>query len=351
MANIARLGQSRGVDREAANAARFRPGMRGGHYESWFQRANHPERREAFWIRYTIFVPKGRPEDAVGELWGVYFAPGRVTAVKEVHPLAACHFGDAGLDVRVAEATLSEGELRGSAALGGHRLGWDLRWSGAGEPLLLLPERLYEGSFPKAKALVGAPLARFDGRLEVDGAAVEVDGWVGSQNHNWGVKHTDEYAWGQVAGFDEAPDAFLEVSTARLHLGPVRTPWLTPLVLRLDGREHRLSGILRAATRNRGRYDVGELRWSFAAGDGDVRIEGTIDAGVEDFVALPYDNPPGGTKICLNTKVARCVLDVQVGGRTVRLQSHRAAFEILGDEPHPRIPVIDAPSWDRLGPS
>ena len=33
--------------------------------------------------------------------------------------------------------------------------------------------------------------------------------WIGSQNHNWGRKHTDSYAWGQVAGFDDAPQTFL----------------------------------------------------------------------------------------------------------------------------------------------
>ena len=53
-------------EREAWNGARFEPADAGGHYESWFQRANHPTRREAFWIRYTVFSPAGRPEDAVG---------------------------------------------------------------------------------------------------------------------------------------------------------------------------------------------------------------------------------------------------------------------------------------------
>jgi hypothetical protein len=44
---------------------------------------------------------------------------------------------------------------------------------------------------------------------------------VGSQNHNWGSRHTDHYAWGQVAGFDDDPDAFLELSTARVRVGPL----------------------------------------------------------------------------------------------------------------------------------
>jgi hypothetical protein len=42
------------------------------------------------------------------------------------------------------------------------------------------------GGFPKAKALVGTPSAVFEG----------------------GSRHTDRYAWGQVAGFDEDAEAF-----------------------------------------------------------------------------------------------------------------------------------------------
>ena len=49
---------------------------RGGHYESWFLRANHPHKPQAFWIRYTLFVPADdRP--ALGELWAIWFDAGR----------------------------------------------------------------------------------------------------------------------------------------------------------------------------------------------------------------------------------------------------------------------------------
>ena len=50
------------------------------------------------------------------------------------------------------------------------------------------------------------------------------------------------------------------------------------------------------------------------------------------FVGLPYRNPPGGVKTCLNTKIAACELTLKVGGveRTMRSAS-RAAFEILTD--------------------
>ena len=77
-------------------------------------------------------------------------------------------------------------------------------------------------------------------------------GWIGSQNHNWGSAHTDRYAFGQVAGFDDAPDTFLEVATVKAKIaGPVMTPWLTTLVLRHDGREHALVA-LRKALRGEG---------------------------------------------------------------------------------------------------
>jgi len=318
------------------NGARFVHGSDKGAYESWFQRANHPSRPLAFWIRYTIFSPRGRPADAIGELWAVWFdgEKQRVVAVKEEHPLSACRFAGRGLDAHVASAHLDHERLTGSASRGGHTIGWDLRYGSDAPPLLLLPERLYEGGFPKAKALVGAPLARYEGTLEVDGERVVVDGWVGSQNHNWGSEHTARYAWGQVAGFDDAPDAFLEVSTARVRIGPVLTPMMTVLVLRLGAEELRFSSIPRAL-RAKGRY--APFEWSFETGDRETTITGTISAAAWSFVALPYYDPPGRTKTCLNSKLARCELTVSRRGqptRTLRTAS-RAAFEILSNEPAP----------------
>ncbi len=157
--------------RDAWNGARFRPGSGDGHYESWFQRANHPSRPLAFWIRYTIFQPAGRPGDAVGELWAVWFdgETGRIAALREAFPLARCRFATDRLEVTIGRARLSDAGLSGEAAGQGHRMAWDLRLAGGGAPLLLLPRDLYDRSLPKAKALVGSPNAIYDGRLAVDG--------------------------------------------------------------------------------------------------------------------------------------------------------------------------------------
>ena len=178
-------------------------------------------------------------------------------------------------------------------------------------------------------------MARFNGSLTVDGEAIEVSDWVGSQNHNWGAKHTDLYAWGQVAGFDNEPDSFLEVATARLKIGPVWTPFMTPIVLRYRGEEIALNALLQTI-RARASFDY--LTWHFHSRTNAISLDGTISAPREAFVGLRYSNPPGGVKQCLNTKIATCELTVTrmdtAGKRIIeRLTTkHRAAFEILTDD-------------------
>jgi hypothetical protein len=328
-------------ERSAWNRSRLDPSRTVGHYESYFQRANHPTRPLAFWIRYTVFSPEGRPQDAVGELWAIYFdgERERITAVKSEVPLARCRFDRTCLSVQVGEARLNEVLLTGATASGGHSIAWDLEYRGDEAPLLLLPESLYEGGFPKAKALVGTPNARFVGTLAVDGEAVAIDGWVGSQNHNWGRRHTDRYAWGQVAGFDGVPDSFLECSTAQIKLGPLWSPRFSLVVLRVEGETYAINALGRAAlARGRWRY----FDWSIHTRQRGVEVEVEFSAPRERFVGLRYANPPGGSKVCLNSKLARASVTLRRPGRpALRLVSdHRAAFEILTDDDAHGVPVV-----------
>lgn len=321
------------ADRARHNRCRYVPGH--GHYESYFLRANAPGRPLAFWIRYTIFAPKGDPSRAEGELWALVFdgEHGRIHAGKAVAPLDACTFDNpaGGLKVEVAGAQLQEGWLTGGLrADDGTPIGWTLTHDAPQPPLLLLPEGYYDRGFPKAKALVGAPLARFQGELRLGDRSVGVDGWVGSQNHNWGPQHTDHYAWGQVAGFDDdGADVFLECAMPRLKLGPLWTPFLPVVVVRTPRWEIAINTIAQAL-RNRGRLDG--LSWSFQARDGATRVRATFEGDPNAFVGLRYRNPGGHDKVCLNSKIAACTLEVQEGGETrVYRTRDRAAFEILDD--------------------
>jgi len=315
------------------NHARY-SGQVQGHYESFFQRANHPERPLAFWLRYTVFSPKGCPENAIGELWAVFFngETNSHVALKKEMPFSECFFNTCAFDVRVGAARLGPGRLSGSVENGRESISWDLSCQGESSPLLLLPQKLYLTKLPAAKSLVTLPFAHFTGAMTVNNETVDIADWLGSANHNWGFKHTDLYAWGQVAGFDGEQDSFLELATARIRIGPFLTPPFTPIVLRHRGREHALNGLLRTV-RAQGAFSC--FTWRFFSEDPQVRIDGTITAPPEAFVGLTYYNPPGGTKTCLNSKIASCELrfaDKMKGTVEILRTKNRAAFEILIDE-------------------
>jgi hypothetical protein len=322
------------IGRTRVNWTRYQPEETTGHYESFFQRANHPSRPLAFWIRYTIFSPKKQPENALGELWAIYFdgETGNHVVVKKEVPLRQCTFKTSEFFVNISDSSLEPGRLQGSAASDSHTISWDLGFGGGETPLFLLPLKSYGKRLPKAKALVGLPMAMYNGSISVDGEDINIVNWIGSQNHNWGSKHTDYYAWGQVAGFDSYPDSFLEVISARFKVGPFWTPLMTLLVLRHKGEEIALNGLIQSI---RATASINYFNWNFKSETDRIRIEGMVSARREDFVGLKYYNPPGGIKYCLNSKIASCELKIthKQSNRVDSLSTrHRAAFEILTDD-------------------
>ena len=190
---------------------------------------------------------------------------------------------------------------------------------------------MYSAGFPKAKSCVPLPLASFNGVLRVDGREVRIENWVGSQNHNWGSKHTDLYAWGQVAGFENSPGSFLEVATAKVRIGPFWTPRMTTVVLRHRGKEYALNSTTQMLYAH---GEFGYFHWQFGSITDEIGISGRMWADRSHFAGLNYYNPPGGSKHCLNTKLAACHLKLTLpnGASEFLATDHRAAFEILTDK-------------------
>ncbi|NUN12446.1 MAG: hypothetical protein HUU55_02285 [Myxococcales bacterium] len=316
-----------------------------GHYESYFQRANHPNRPLAFWIRYTVFSPRNRPKDAVGELWAIYFngESHKITAVKENIPITRCRFAPYGLNIQVGQATLDNQVLQGQSSALGNTIAWQLQYESPSPPLCLLKPQYYTAPFPKAKALVGSPFAVYHGNLTVNDETIAIDGWVGSQNHNWGSQHTDRYAWGQVCGFDNSADTHLEIATAKVKIGPsffpIRTPWMTMAVLRYQGRDYAFNDMV-TALRATAEYDF--RVWRFSTQCHGVQLEGRMETTAVDFIGLPYDNPPGGRKTCLNSKIATAEIRLSFPGEppVTLFSKHRAAFEILTDDNNHGVEVL-----------
>ena len=308
-----------------------------GHYESWFLRANHPSEPRALWLRHTFFRPEGNPEATCGELWAAWFDQ-KVTGVREELPLGRCYAGTGALDLSFGDARWTDGQLRGEAKNGGHTIGWDLRYDRAGEPTPIYGAWAYKGSFPKAKQVTVVPHATVSGRFVVDGETYEVSKWPGCQSHNWGERHTDEYAWVQASGFDQAPDAYLEGGTGRLKIGGRWTPQLSAGVLRFEGQHYLLSKPL-AMIRAEGRAEGLAMDVRMSTDELDVRWH--VEAPRERFIAFKYRNPPGGALACLNSKVARLELTVTPKGKPSRtLTTARAALELLVPEDDVRVAEV-----------
>ncbi|UXA12268.1 hypothetical protein KXD97_31020 [Mycobacterium sp. SMC-8] len=302
------------------------------YYESRFVRANDPERARALWLRHTLLLPtEGEP---AADVWVMVFDPAGHRAVKQQFPLEEAVFTDE-WTTRIASASLDQTVACGGLA----DARWDLRITASGrQPVRVLSDRAYRARFPTAKTMVRDPLARFDGHVDVAGRHVEVDGWRGSVNHNWGTRHTPAYAYGQVCGFDNAPESTLEIVTARAALGPVLLPGVTLFVFRHDGQQFAVRSIA-GSMQSHGRYTP--FTWTFGARVGEQMIEGEITTVPTDVIGLTYTDTHGGVKYCYNSAIASCRM--QVAGKAferAELVSERAMFEILTDDRLDSVPLL-----------
>jgi len=301
------------------------------YYESRFIRANNPHRPQALWLRSTLLLPTaGVP---VADVWVMVFDPDAAgnRALKQPYPIDQADFGYHTWTARIGATTIDDQSARGSISSAQRSARWDLRTTpGTEKPVKLLTDRGYKARFPTAKTMVRHPLARFDGSLELDDVSVGVDGWTGSVNHNWGRRHTPAYAFGQVCGFDDAPESTLEIVTARAAVGAVSLPPVTLFVLRHAGREHAVRSIL-AARHTRGEYVP--FSWSFGARVGGLTLEGEIAAEPRDVIGLTYTDTNGESKYCYNSAIATCRIQLSradVGSAELTAR-RRAMFEILTD--------------------
>ncbi|WP_319435591.1 hypothetical protein [Mycobacterium sp. RTGN5] len=305
------------------------------YYESRFIRANHPDRAQAIWLRWTLLMPV--PGEAVADVWVMLFDPDGAgnRAIKVPHPMTEADYLSDPWSARIADTVIDDAGARGT--LDG--AGWDLAIAPGDEPVVkLLTDRSYTAKFPTAKTQVRHPLARFDGTLVLDDTTVAVESWRGSVNHNWGSKHTPAYAFGQVCGFDDQPNSSLEVVTARAAVGPLRLPAATLFVLRHAGWEIAVRSVL-ATRHTRGTYEP--FRWTFGGRADDFELRGEISAEPRDVIGLTYTDTNGKTKYCYNSALANCRITLSGNGLDAELTaSRRAMFEILTDERLDSVPVL-----------
>ena len=171
---------------------------------------------------------------------------------------------------------------------------------------------MYRARLPRTKLTSPAPGARVQGKIELaDRPALRLDGWRGMVGHNWGAEHAERWIWLHGVGFEQAPEAWLDVALGRIGVAGRLTPWVANGALSIGGRRLRVGGVGKArAARERER---GALR---AAPAGSARpadrcegegAEGQRGAGGTAIGATPTRT--GGEHEVVNCSIAAIELD------------------------------------------
>lgn len=327
------------------NALRYRPGD-AGHVESYFLRANAPDRKLAFWLKATVFAP--RADSAIAELWCIVFDAenGRYWSEKRTVPFELARFDGDPMSIEIAGAQFllaPDGYVRGSIEGEGGPCRWDLNWQAddgpLGERLCILPsEKMIDGSFPRSTPLTPFPSLTMDGTIEVWGETLQIEGWQGMQGHNWGDEHAWEYAWGQCPFMDDAGEPFCwaEGFSARTRIAGRVTPIISALVVRRHDRQYRFDRLV-DLWRQKATIDLDNYRWKLQLRGPDGEAALSMVAEPDEMVCLGYHNPDGRLSYCLNSKLARVDLRVNpINEASFECSNdHGGALEFLRNSPDP----------------
>jgi hypothetical protein len=284
-----------------------------GGYESWFVSARDPLSRRALWIRHTRHRPRQGPESVALWCTVIDHDHGQPPAVlKQV--FSAFPRG----------AAAGPGQFRGQATMGQHSARWEVAITGEQPPLRpLRPPVLYRAPLPRTKLEATVPDGEVTGMLELEGRKVIVSGWRGTVGHNWGSEHADSWVWLHAAGFDAAPEAWLELVLARIRVGPARSPWTAMGALSLGGQRILLGGLGR-----RPRADVQPNRLTVDVPSPNARLQLSVTADDDDSVTVAYTDPGGGIRTVRHAALAGVDLILhRPGNRKETLSSSRGVYE------------------------
>jgi hypothetical protein len=222
--------------------------------------------------------------------------------------------------------------FQGDAVMDGRAAHWDLALSSKEPPLRpLRPAALYRAPVPRTKLIAVIPDGLADGTVGIDGRVIDVSGWRATAGHNWGTEHADSWVWLHAAGFPGAPEGWLELVLAKVRVGPALLPWTAFGALHLGSELIPLGGLTRKATASPA---PGQLTATMHAPG--ARLTITVAARPEDTVAVPYEDPAGGTRIVSHAALARVELTLErPGAAAASLATDDVAYEYGTSRPVP----------------
>ncbi|MGB0120683.1 MAG: hypothetical protein WBP55_07010 [Solirubrobacterales bacterium] len=294
-----------------------------GMYESYYMRAVSPDEEVGVWIRYTVQKAPGRPHRA--SIWFTMFDNSKGSPIARKTSVARIGLASPHDQwISIGSSSIGAGRLVGEA--GDAR--WSIRVTEAEPGLQHLGHKwLYRTTLPRTKPESPVPFARFEGQIEIGDRRYTLDRWPGMLGHNWGSEHAWTWVWLSGAGFEEDPDAWVDLVLGRVKVGGRLTPWVANGAISIDGERHRLGGMLR-----RGAEVValpGKTMMSLP-GEGKVKVELEARAPRNSSVAWQYGSPDGHIHDVINCSIAPMEISFSDGHSPPRTLStgHGGTYEL-----------------------
>ena len=305
-----------------------------GGYESYFLRAVAPDRAQAIWLRHTIHKQPGHAP--VGSVWLTLFDRDAGAPVARKRTFADPR-ADAGAHLRIAGSEFRADGVRGSFDDAAYDISIDAR----GEGFRHLPRAwMYRAPLPRTKLETPHPSVTLAGTVRAGGTEMDVGGWRGTVGHNWGSQHAERWIYLHGTGFDEAPDAWLDLAIGRVRVGRFVTPWVANGMLCVGGRRHRLGGPL-----GRPQIDEDALRVDFSLRGRGLGLKGTVHSPRASTVVFRYADPDLHEHHTAHCSVAAMDLVATPDGQVpLRLSpSHGGCYELGMAETDHGLPVQPFP--------
>ena len=301
-------------------------------YEVYYLKFNNLKDETALWLRYTLLVPKKREPEA--SLWGIFFDaknPANNFFIKETVSAKQFKIERDFFYFSIGESSLFQDGAVGQMKQSSHTLQWDLHFSHE-TSLNHYPSPLYLLPYPKTKFLAPHLSMRVSGSVLIDGKRMLLDNVPGHQAHLWGTGQATRWAWANCNTFVEDPTAVFEGLTTQVKIGPRLSPPLPLFFFQIGGKHYAFNHSYHWK-RNISHYD--RQSWHLEAPAGNRYFVVNLWARPEDQMEVPYEDPTGSRRLCLNTKLADLQLDIleKKNGcwrMAKRLTAKRsAAFEVV----------------------
>lgn len=289
-----------------------------GLYEVWYIFIFDTPSNEAYWMRYTVLVPKvnvkavEKANGPVAGLWLAYFnseVPGKNMLLKNLAPLSEARgtrelvhgkrsifsIGDSELSLDGARGTL--------ATKSGKNVSWELEFSNFMEPYMHIPP---VGRVLKLVSSIPStthPNIYISGNMMINGENKRLESVPGTMTHVTGSKYGKPWVYVHCNAFENEPDAYLEF-TAR---------GKTCLFGFHDGNEKIFFNKIRSLLNTTASWSITGL--SFRGKDKHHEITGEVTLEKSDLLGVEYVGPRGEKIYCYNTEVANAEITITSRGK------------------------------------